>query len=99
MVAPLTNQHSWQKVRNVLWEARQAAEFAAAAREAAVFQRAADAKNLCNTRRDRQITVRKHKRNFLEVRGEVGNQPGKRLGLLVVYLALNLKILWCSQRD
>eukprot|EP00903_Cladosiphon_okamuranus_P015742 g14530.t1 len=52
-------------VRSVLWEARQAAEFAAAARAAAVSQRAEDARGLCDIHRDRKSVVRQHKRDLL----------------------------------
>lgn len=56
------------QVRNVLWEARQAAEFAAAARAAASSQRAEDSRGLSGIRRERKKMVRQHKRNLLLVR-------------------------------
>ena len=56
------------QVRNVLWEARQAAEFAAAARAAAASQRTEDSRGLCDIRRDRKKVVRQHERDLLLVR-------------------------------
>lgn len=55
------------QVRSVLWEARQAAEFAAAARAAAASQRAEDSRGLCDIRRDRKKVVRQCKRDLLLV--------------------------------
>ncbi|CAM9181300.1 unnamed protein product, partial [Scytosiphon promiscuus] len=52
------------EVRNVLWEARRAAEFAAAARGAAASQLCDDCRSLCKRRRDRRRTVRDHKRDL-----------------------------------
>jgi len=56
------------QVREVLWEARQAAEFAAAARAAAIFQRTDDSRQLCVIRREWKKLVRQHKRDILVVR-------------------------------
>lgn len=54
-------------MRNILWEARQAAEFAASARAAAASQRAADARIMCSSRSELKATVREHKRDLLQV--------------------------------
>ncbi|CAM9218663.1 unnamed protein product, partial [Hapterophycus canaliculatus] len=59
--------HHPYAVRNVLWEARRAAEFAAAARAAAASQLCDDCRGLCKLRRDRRATVRDHKRDLLLV--------------------------------
>eukprot|EP00752_Nemacystus_decipiens_P008396 g7506.t1 len=53
------------EVRNILWEARQAAEFSAAARAAAVSQRAEDSQGLSDVRRHRKKLVRQHRRDLL----------------------------------
>ncbi|CAB1117471.1 unnamed protein product [Ectocarpus sp. CCAP 1310/34] len=52
-------------VRDVLWEARNAAEFAAAARAAAASQLAEDSRGFCNARRGRKAMVRQHKQDIL----------------------------------
>lgn len=54
-------------MRNVLWEARQAAEFAAAARAAAASQRTVDSRDMGAVRRKRKAAVRKHKRDLRQV--------------------------------
>ncbi|CAM9885497.1 unnamed protein product [Ectocarpus sp. 4 AP-2014] len=56
--------HSYA-VRDVLWEARNAAEFAAAAREAAASQLADDSRGFCDARRGRKAMVRQHKQDIL----------------------------------
>ena len=61
------NRHA--KATSLLWEARNAAEFASAARAAAATQRAAEARGVCNIRREHKIAVRKHKRELLHVSG------------------------------
>ncbi|CAM9328736.1 unnamed protein product, partial [Ectocarpus sp. 8 AP-2014] len=52
-------------VRDVLWEARNAAEFAAAARAAAASQLADDSRGFCDARRGRKAMVRQHKQDIL----------------------------------
>ncbi|CAM9282717.1 unnamed protein product [Ectocarpus sp. 12 AP-2014] len=52
-------------VRDVLWEARNAAEFAAAARAAAASQLTDDSRGFCDARRGRKAVVRQHKQDIL----------------------------------
>lgn len=64
-----------QQMRNILWEAREAAEFAASARTAAAAQRANDCREMCATLRAHKSTARKHKRDMIQV-GLSGGYPG-----------------------
>lgn len=60
----------------MLWEARQAAEFAAAAREAAIFQRADDSRELCVVHREWKKLIREHKGGVLLVRAAKAAEEG-----------------------
>lgn len=61
----------------MLWEARNAAEFAAAARAAAASQLADNSRGFCDARRGRKAMVRQHKQDILLVSVENGNHQNQ----------------------
>jgi len=73
--------NTFTQVREVLWEARQAAEYAAAARAASIFQRTDDSRQLCVIRREWKKLIRQHKGDILLVRATKAAGERDRKGI------------------